>query len=428
MTKKRPDYNVILCRYSEIALKGKNRWIFEQKVIDRINRLLKTFDQLVIKKIRGRIVIHYHDYAVFNNEEIKKISEALTFVFGLDNFSFTIRTSSNIDSIRKIIDKNTDAIIENVKKDKKTDALTFRTRVKRADKSFPMPTRDIEIDLADLVYSKNKAFTVNLNNDADVTVYCEIHKDETFIFYNKLKGATGLPSGSNPPVLTLLSGGFDSPVAAYMMMKRGVFVDFITFHSHPFTPDATVEKIKRLVKVLDKYQGPRRLFACNFLEVQKVICAETYETFRTIFYRRFMFRLAERIAHQNGNKALITGESVGQVASQTIANLGNIDNATDMLVLRPLIGMNKLEILELATKLGTFEISKEQTPDSCTVFSPSNPSTGAPRRMILSGEKKLDVDALVDMAYKSTVMIDVDTNEETPLDELFESSKSPSTK
>ena len=132
-----------------------------------------------------------------------------------------------------------------------------------------------------------------------------------------------------------------------------------------------------------------------------------------------MFRLAEKIAHLNGNKALVTGESVGQVASQTIANLANIDNAIDMLVLRPLIGMNKQEILELAEKIGTFELSKEQVPDSCTVFSPSNPSTGAPRKMILNGEKRLDVDTLVEMAYKSTVMIDVETGEETPLDELF---------
>ena len=282
-----------------------------------------------------------------------------------------------------------------------------------------MSTKDIEIDLAELVYPKNKAFTVNLENNADITIYCEIHKDETFVFFDKKKGAAGLPSGSNPPVLTLLSGGFDSSVAAYMMMKRGVFVDFITFHSHPFTPPATIEKTRHLARVLNKYQGTRRLFACNLLEVQKIICAETYETFRTIFYRRFMFRIAERIAYKNGNKALVTGEAVGQVASQTIVNLANIENAVDMLILRPLIGMDKIEILRIAEKIDTFNISKEQVPDSCTVFSPSNPSTGAPIKMILSGENKLDVDALVDMAYNSTVMIDIETGEETPVNELF---------
>jgi tRNA uracil 4-sulfurtransferase len=418
MTKKRPDYNIILCRYSEIALKGKNRWRFEQKMIDRINRLLNKFSFLKVKKIRGRIVIHYHDYAVFNPEEIRIISEALTFVFGLDSFSFAIRCESNMDSIRKIVIDNSDSIINNAVLDRKTKKLTYRIRVKRSDKQFPMSTKEIEKDLADLIYPKNTAFTVNLNI-ADVTVYCEIHKKETFVFFDKKKGASGLPSGSNPPVLTLLSGGFDSSVASYMMMKRGVFVDFLTFHSHPFTPPATIEKTRRLATVLNKYQGDRRLFACNLLEVQKTICAETYETFRTIFYRRFMFRLAERIACKNGNKALVTGESVGQVASQTIINLGNIDNATEMLVLRPLVGMDKIEILRIAEKIGTFDISKEQVPDSCTVFSPSNPSTGASRKMILSGESRLDVDALVDTAYKNTVMINIETGKEIPLATAF---------
>ena len=415
----RPNYNLILCRYSEIALKGKNRWRFEQKMIDRIHYLLNKFSNLKIKKIRGRVVVHYSDYAVFNPEETVLMTEALTFVFGLDSFSFAIRTASTMDSIRDVVIDNSNLIIDNAVKDKKTEVLAYRIRVKRSDKQFPISTKDVEIDLAELVCFNSKALKVDLSDNADITVYCEIHKDETFVFFDKQKGATGLPSGSNPPVLTLLSGGFDSSVAAYMMMKRGVFVDFITFHSYPFTPSETIKKTRRLASVLNKYQGNRRLFACNLLEVQKIICAETYETFRTIFYRRFMFRLAERIAYKNKNKALVTGESVGQVASQTIVNLGNIDNAIDMLVLRPLVGMNKIEILNAAEKIGTFDISKEQLPDSCTVFSPSNPSTGAPRKMILSEEKRLNVDALVDMAYDSTVMIDVETGEETSLDKLF---------
>ena len=419
MNKPRPDYNIILCRYSEIALKGNNRWRFEQKMIDRINRLLNKFSHLKVKKIRGRIIIHYINYSIFTPEEITTISEALTFVFGLDSFSFAIKTFSTIDSIRKIVEDNSSPIIDNTILDRKTKALTFRIRVKRVNKNFNLTTKEIEIDLAELVYTKNNAFSVNLGDNADVTVFCEIHKDETFVFFDKHKGAGGLPSGSNPPVLTLLSGGFDSPVAAYMLMKRGVFVDFITFHSYPFTPQATVDKTRRLAGILNKYQGSRRLFACNLLEVQKTICAETYETFRTIFYRRFMFRLAERIAYKNENKALVTGESVGQVASQTVVNLANIDNAIDMLVLRPLIGMDKIEILRIAEKIGTFETSKEQLPDSCTVFSPSNPSTGAPRKMILNGEKRLDVDALVDLAYNSTVMIDIETGKESPLNQLF---------
>ncbi len=419
MLKENPEYNVVMCRYSEIALKGKNRWRFEQKMIDRINRLLNKFSFLKVKKIRGRILIHYNDFKVFSPDEVEFISESLGYVFGLDSFSFAVRSKSVYDSICEIVKNNSVPVIKKITKLLKTDALTYRIRVKRADKSFPMSTKNIEIGLAELVYSFNKTFSVDLSERADFSVFCEIHKDETFIFFDKLKGAAGLPSGSNPPVLTLLSGGFDSPVAAYMMMKRGVFSDYLTFHSYPFTPKATVEKTKKLAEVLNKYQGNRRLFVCNFLEVQKVICADTYETFRTIYYRRFMFRLAEKIAYKNGNKALVTGESVGQVASQTIVNLENIANAIDMLVLRPLIGMDKIEILRLAEKIGTFDISKEQVPDSCTVFSPSNPSTGAPKRMILGGEKRLNIDELVEIAYNNTVSIDVESGEEVPLNELF---------
>ena len=423
MSKKQPEYNIVLCRYSEIALKGKNRWQFEQKMIDRINRLLNKFSFLKVRKIRGRIVVHYNDYRVFKIEEIDTISEALTLVFGLDSFSFAISCESKIELIRDVVDLNSASIVDRAIVDKKTKDLTYRLRVKRSDKQFPMSTKDIEINLAEIVRSKNKDFRVNLSDDADVTVYCEIHKDETFVFFDKLKGSSGLPSGSNPPVLSLLSGGFDSSVASYMMMKRGVFVDFLTFHSSPFTPPATLEKVRRLTAVLNRYQGERKLFACNLLEVQKIICAETYETFRTIFYRRFMFRLAERIAHKNKNKALVTGEAVGQVASQTIVNLANIEDAIDMLILRPLIGMDKLEILKIAEKIGTFDISKEQVPDSCTVFSPSSPSTGASRKMILSGEGRLDVEALVDLAYKNTVIIDIETGRENPLDRAFAAKK-----
>ena len=419
MVKENPEYNVVMCRYSEIALKGKNRWRFEQKMIDRINRLLNKFSFLKVKKIRGRILIHYNDFAVFKPEEIDLITKSLGYVFGLDSFSFALKSESAYDAICKIVNENSVPVIKKIIDSLKTEALKYRIRVKRADKSFPMATKEVEIGLAQLIYASNKTFSVDLSEKADFTVFCEIHKNETYIFFEKIKGAAGLPSGSNPPVLTLLSGGFDSSVAAYMMMKRGVFTDFLTFHSYPFTPKATVEKTRKLAELLNKYQGVRHLFVCNFLEVQKVICAETYETFRTIYYRRFMFRLAEKIAHKNGNKALVTGESVGQVASQTIVNLENIASAVNMLVLRPLIGMDKIEILRIAEKIGTFDISKEQVPDSCTVFSPSNPSTGAPKRMILGGEKRLNIDELVEIAYNSTVLIDVESGNETPLNELF---------
>ncbi|MCP4178440.1 MAG: tRNA 4-thiouridine(8) synthase ThiI [bacterium] len=412
-------YNVVFCRYSEIALKGKNRWRFEQHLITRIAKLLNCIDNIVVRKIRGRVLIHLKDERTFKEEEILIIKDALSYVFGLDSYSFSIKIPTDIQIILNTIDQTVGNIIASTQNGNNRK-LTFRVRVRRTHKGFPISTKDTEIMLADLVLAKYTNLSVNLK-EADVTVFCEIHEEYSYIFYIKEKAQGGLPSGSNQPVLSLLSGGFDSPVSSYTMMRRGVFVDYISFHSYPFTPVATVDKIKNLAKQLNKFQGERRLFVCNLLEVQKDICAAVYETFRTIHYRRIMFRIAEKIALLNGNKALVTGESVGQVASQTIVNLANIDSAIDMLVLRPLIGADKIDIMNTAEKIGTFELSKEQVPDSCTVFSPSNPSTGAPRNMILNGEKHLDIDALVEKGYKNTVVLNPETGEETSLDEIFNS-------
>jgi tRNA uracil 4-sulfurtransferase len=412
-------YNIVICRYSEVALKGKNRWRFERCIIDRLNKLLSVLPKITVGKIRGRIIIHNQDSSYFTEEECEIIKENINFVFGLDSFSFCIRTESTIDSIRNTVTDTCKEIIQNKSSIIKHRNPTFRIRVKRSDKSFSMATKDTEINLAELVSSFDSSLRVDLSNNADISIYCEIHKDFALIFYDRFTGQAGLPSGSNFPVLSLLSGGFDSPVASYLIMRRGVFVDFLTFHSYPFTPDETVEKIKKLTKKLNRYQGNRKLFSCNFLEAQKIICAETYETFRTIHYRRTMTRLAEKIAKLNGNLALVTGESVGQVASQTITNLANIDIATEMVILRPLISTDKIDIMKIAEKIDTFNISKIQTPDSCTVFSPSNPSTNAPRKMILAGDSKMDIENLIEIAFKNTTVIDVETNEEIPVTEYF---------
>ncbi len=407
-------YNSVICRYSEIALKGKNRWKFEQFLIGRITKLLKSINSVSVSKIRGRILINLRGFEVFSEAEISLISDSLKRVFGLDSFSFALRVDSEINIIENSVSSTIDTIIDKVKKQN----LSFRVRARRAYKKFSLSSKEIEIKLADIVLTKYPNLTVNLK-EADVTLFIEVHKDKTYLFYDIIRGEGGLPTGSNPPVLSLISGGFDSPVASYMIMRRGVFVDFLTFHSAPFTPDRTVIKIKNLVNILNKYQGNRKLFICNLLEVQKIICAETYESLRTIFYRRYMFRLAELIAKKNNNLAIVTGESVGQVASQTIINLANIESAIDTLVLRPLIAMDKIDIMNLAEKIGTYDISKEQTPDSCTVFSPTSPSTGAQRYKVLNGEKKLNEQELIALAYANTTVYDPETEEEMPIDKYF---------
>lgn len=412
------QYNSVICRYNEIALKGKNRWRFEQYLIGRISKLL-TPSPLKVSKIRGRVLIHHINWIPFSEEDFALIKDSLKYVFGLDSFSFAIKTNPGLYSMLLAALPSVNLAIEEIKSCKPANSsISFRVRVKRIDKNSFESKKQLEIKIADAVISSHLYLKVNLIT-ADVSLYIELHKESAFIYYFIESGLKGLPSGSNPPVLSLLSGGFDSPVASYMMMRRGVFVDFISFHSYPFTPIETTQKIMRIAKQLNKFQGRRRLFMCNFLEVQKEICANVYETFRTIHYRRIMFKLAERIAIENGNKALVTGESVGQVASQTIVNLANIDSATEMIVLRPLIAMDKADTMEIARKIGTHDLSAEQVPDSCTVFSPSNPATSAPRKMILRGESRMNIDELIELAYKNTVLIDEETGAETPLNELF---------
>lgn len=411
-------YNTVICRYNEIALKGKNRWRFEQYLTGRISKLLNQ-SNLKVSKIRGRVLIYFDGWSDFSKEDCQLIKNSLQYVFGLDSYSFAIKTLPELDEILKVALPSVNLVIEETKAKKIQDApLTFRVRSKRADKNSFESKRALEVEIADAVITAHRYLKVDLIK-ADVSLYIEIHKEKAFIYYYIENGQKGLPSGSNPPVLSLLSGGFDSPVASYMMMRRGVFVDFLSFHSFPFTPPETTEKIKRIARQLNKFQGKRRLFMCNFLEVQKEICTKVYETFRTIHYRRIMFKLAERIALENGNKALVTGESVGQVASQTIVNLANIDSATEMIVLRPLIAMDKSDTMEIARKIGTHDLSAEQVPDSCTVFSPSNPSTSAPRKMILKGESNMNINELVELAYRNTVLLDEETGAETPLTEVF---------
>jgi len=284
------------------------------------------------------------------------------------------------------------------------ESPSFRIRTRRSDKSFPMTSKEVEIRLATALaerFDKENRLRVDLEN-ADFTLGCEIRRGKAFLFLESFPAPGGLPPGSNASALTLLSGGIDSPVACAMLMKRGCRVDFLTFHSHPYTPERSVEKVRDIAEVLNRLQPKGRLFVCNLAPIQKAVRDNCSPRFRTILYRRFMFRIAEAIAKRNGNSALATGEAVGQVASQTIANLSVINAATSMLVLRPLAGLDKEEIIKTARFIGTFDISTEQVPDSCTVFAPDSPATTSTIEKIEKEEAKLDVNALLAETIEKT--------------------------
>ncbi|MFA7229646.1 MAG: tRNA uracil 4-sulfurtransferase ThiI [Victivallaceae bacterium] len=403
-------YNAIICRYHEIAIKGNNRNMFERQMVDNIQYLLRVLDKLKILRIRGRIWIEKKDKSTFSSQELTVIREQLTKAFGLESFSPVIMCHPEMEELKNAVSSSCGEFCDRAFAAK--PAVSFRIRAKRSDKDFPLDSKQIEIELAAVVGSKyDDKMTVDLDN-ADVSVYCEVRREFAFVYYESIRGPGGLPVNSNAPVLALLSGGIDSPVACYMTMKRGCRVNFITFHSAPYTPQETIDKVKRIAAVINRYQPAGKLHICNLAPIQKQIRDNCNPRFRTVLYRRMMFRIAEKVAENTKCRALVTGESLGQVASQTVANMDTINRATNMLVIRPLVGMDKLEAIRMSCQMGAFDISKEQTPDSCTVFAPDSPATSVPPHKAEEDERHLPGydDVLNEIvANIETVVIEPDT-------------------
>jgi len=254
---------------------------------------------------------------------------------------------------------------------------------------------------------------VNLK-EADLTLAIEIRENWSFVYCYRYLGPGGLPSGTAEPGLSLLSGGIDSPVASYMAMKRGMRLDYLTFDSFPYTPEEAVDKVAKLTMILNEYQKYGRLFVCNLSEAQKIIRDQFANSYRTIYYRRLMMRVASAIASRIKAQALVTGEAIGQVASQTIPNLTAINGCAEQVVIRPLICMDKEEVIAIARCIGTMDISKVPCADSCTVFAPREAATSVKMDRILRDEGLVNMDDLVNMSLDATYFLDLETKEQIP--------------
>ena len=373
-------YNSVICRYHEIATKGDNRSFFERTMLENLKRILRDeFSDLRYRRVRGRLYIEFADKRDLTEVELARISEILQLrALGIENFSPAIIAAPDMEIISNTVKtagaEIFPAAIAKAQKEERT--LRFRIRARRSDKNFPLRSQEIEIALCSLlggIYGREN-LKLDLDN-ADITVGVEVREELAIIWLESFPAPGGLPVGCNDRTLALLSGGIDSPVACYLTMKRGSPVDFIGFHSEPYTPPETVEKVQLIANYLNTFQQPGRLYMVNLVELQKLIRDNCNPRYRTVLYRRLMFRIAQYIARKRKIGALLTGESLGQVASQTLVNMNTIGNAVNMLILRPLCGQDKMETIEIARKIGTFELSKEQVPDSCTVFAPDRPST-----------------------------------------------------
>ena len=360
---------VTLIHYGELSLKGKNRSLFENKLKENIER--ETGGK--VTKYRGRFVLENGD------------PENLKNVFGISWYAEAIRVDKNYNSIR-------DLILNKVKNEVPGKG-SFGVFVKRADKSFPYTSMELENDIGREI-SKSFAIKVNLKNP-ELSVFIEI-ADDVYVYFKKKQGLKGLPVDVSGNVLSLLSGGIDSPVASYLMMKRGCRVNFIHFHVFSNNTLVIDTKMRRLFESLNKYQSNSRIFLVPYyqfeMEILKAVNTKGHEL---ILFRRFMVRVAERIALQYGFKALVTGDSLGQVASQTMENIAQITNTVSMPIFQPLIAYDKQEIVDLAKKVGTYELSIENYKDCCSIVS-SNPRTKANKKQIQSLEEKMNINDVID--------------------------------
>ncbi len=388
---------LVIIHYNEIGLKGKNRDWFEKVLVRNIRESLKN-SGLVDFKVRrttGRILLEVLEEGVENSGDNRAtISKILKNIFGIAGFSFAKEVSQDIESLKKEC--------WNLLKKKKFK--TFRISTQRSNKNFSMTSEEVNREVGGYVFDKlaEKGLQpkVRLKNP-DSECLIEIVNKTAFVFTEKMKGPGGMPVGTSGKALAMLSGGIDSPVAAYYGLKRGVKMDFIHFHSLPYTSTASNEKVEALAKKLLQFQMSAKVFMVPFAEIQQQIVMNCPEKLRVVMYRRLMLKIAEKIARQENYLALYSGESVAQVASQTLENILATNDAVEMTVLRPLCGFDKAEIIEVAKKIDTYDISILPHDDCCTRFIPKHPETRANLEDVRDAEKKLDIDNMISQAISA---------------------------
>jgi thiamine biosynthesis protein ThiI len=377
----------IVVHYQEIALKGKNRPWFLGRLVRNLRHAVSDLDVREVRALMGRIEVVLGPTAV--REEV---GNRIRHTFGVANFSYAGRSTLDLDAIAA-------AILTDLG-DRTCDS--FRVSVRRADKRYPLTSPQVEREVGGRI-QQARGWRVDLEHP-DLTIHVELLTNDSFYFFGKERGPGGLPTGTAGRVACLLSGGIDSPVAAHRMMKRGCAVTFVHFHSYPILSRASQEKARELVQTLTRWQHHSRLYLVAFGEIQQQVVLAVPGPMRVVIYRRLMMRIAEQIARARDAQALVTGEVVGQVASQTLENLAVIGNVATLPVFRPLIGMDKDEITAQAQSIGTYPISIIPDQDCCTLFTPRNPQTRARLHAIEAAEQALPIQEIVDGAVRDAVI------------------------
>ncbi|MDQ0208128.1 tRNA uracil 4-sulfurtransferase ThiI [Alkalicoccobacillus murimartini] len=399
-------YDHILIRYGELALKGKNRVAFEKQLLANIRQVLKPIPGLKVKRTFGRIVVELYEV------EPTPVMKLLKNIFGIHSFSLAIRVDNELAEMQK-------AALKAVE-DSEGTVRTFKIITRRAYKPFPIDSQTLNHKIGGFVLANTNDITVDVHQP-DATIRVEVRETATYITTDAFKGAGGLPAGTSGKMLLMLSGGIDSPVAGYLAMKRGADLEAIHFHSPPYTSERAKEKVIDLVRKLNEFGGQIKLHIVPFTNIQTHIRDEAPSNFQMTIMRRMMMRISAKLAEDRGLLGIATGDSLGQVASQTLHSIHTINEVTNYPVIRPLITMDKLEVIDLAKKIGTYETSILPYEDCCTIFLPSDSKTKPSRKHANKFEQYIEVDHYLNEAIAGIETLDLTnmTEVEKSIEDLF---------
>ena len=386
------NYDQILIRYGELSTKGKNRRNFVDKLRRNVKRSLKPFKEVEILTTRDRM------YIELNGVDYQVVAQRIRTIFGIQSFSPVMKVEKDIDMMKEAALQYVHALEREIK--------TFKVTTKRADKLFPMDTNEVNHAIGGHVLWHNPNLKVDVKKP-DLNLLVEIRKEAVYLTGEVILGAGGLPRNTAGKAMLMLSGGIDSPVAGFMAMKRGIEVECIHFASPPLTSERSKQKVLDLAEVLSKTSGFMTVHVVPFTEIQKKIQQQIPENYTMTTTRRLMLQIADRITKENDGLAIITGESLGQVASQTLHSMNAINEVTNTPIIRPLITMDKNEIIAIADEIGTLDISNRPFEDCCTVFTPVNPKTKPRREKVNHYESFIEFDALIDEAVQNTEVIHI---------------------
>lgn len=386
------QYSEIMVRHGELSTKGKNRMRFINKLKRNIQEVLSPFPNIKVRSDRDRT------HVFLNGTPYEPVAEALKNVFGIQAFNPVYKLEKNVDLLI--------ASVQEIMKDLYVDGMTFKISSKRSDHHFEFDSRDLNLVLGNAVFDVLPNIKAQMKKP-DVNLKVEIRDEAAYISHEEIKGAGGLPVGTSGKGMLMLSGGIDSPVAGYLALKRGVEIEAVHFASPPYTSPGALKKAQDLTRKLTKFGGNIQFIEVPFTEIQEEIKDKAPEAYLMTLTRRFMMRITDAIRASRSGLVIVNGESLGQVASQTLESMQAINAVTATPVIRPVVTMDKLEIIELAEKIDTFSISIQPFEDCCTIFAPDRPKTNPKLKNVEEYEKRFDIDELVQRAVKGIKITEI---------------------